>query len=60
MTSNEQTAYKLALTTAVKACQVARALLENTEDYDDLYDRISGVEVELSNMEIEIPLVKKT
>ena len=55
MTSNEELGYKLALQTAVKACQIARTLLDDGNIYEDLVERIEGAEVELSDMENEFP-----
>jgi len=56
MNTNEQLALKLALATAVKACQIARTLLGNEGGllYLDIYERIEGAEVELSDMEGEL------
>ena len=60
MSSNEELGYKLALQTAVKACQIARTLLDDDlddNDYGDLVERIEGAEVELSDMENEFPAI---
>jgi len=59
MNSNEQLAYRLALATAVNACQIARTLLDDGNDYGDLVERIEGAEVELSDMENESPAIDK-
>jgi len=53
MNPNEQLALRLALATAVKACQIARTVLPDTEDYEDFRERIEGAEVELSDLELE-------
>ena len=57
MTPNERLGYRLALQTAVKACQVARTLLDDGNIYEDLVERIEGAEVELSDMENEFPAI---
>lgn len=47
--------YMLSLSNAIKACRVARTLLESEElDYEDIIERLEGCEVELSDIEGEL------
>lgn len=52
---NERLAYRLALQTAAQACQIARTLIQDMEDYADSQKRIEEVEAELSDMSTLYP-----